>query len=67
MFKRSPIEIPPQIARQFAAHMRAYHAEQNDTQRGEIAVRTRHMLLEHMPSGSNLRLNEIRKLFDLMR
>ncbi|WP_375782954.1 hypothetical protein ACE10Z_23860 [Bradyrhizobium sp. Pha-3] len=64
---RKPLEIPPAIARQFEADMRAYHAERDGIMRGRIAVGTRHMLLEHMPAGTKLRLSEVEKLFELMR
>ncbi|UGY14407.1 hypothetical protein [Bradyrhizobium septentrionale] len=57
---RKPIEIPPQVARQFAADMKAYHAEQDNNQRDRIAVGTRHMLLEHTPTGTKLRLSEVK-------
>jgi hypothetical protein len=67
MLKPKPIEIPQEVARQFAADMRAYHAEQDDNRRDRIAVGTRHMLLEHMPTGTKLRLTEVKKLFELMR
>lgn len=52
---RKPLEIPPEVARRFAADMKAYHAEQDDIQRDRIAVGSRHMLLGHMPAGTKLR------------
>jgi hypothetical protein len=64
---RKPLEIPPEVARQFAADMQAYHAEQDDNRRDRIAVGTRHMLLEHMPAGTKLRLSEVKELFERMR
>ncbi|WP_338832180.1 hypothetical protein [Bradyrhizobium sp. 27S5] len=57
---RKPLEIPPEIARQFAADMRAYRAEQDDIRRDRIAVGTRHMLLEHMTAGTKPRLSEVK-------
>ncbi|GKQ50983.1 hypothetical protein [Bradyrhizobium sp. Ce-3] len=45
---RKPLEIPPKVARQFAADMQAYHAERDDIRRDRTAVGNRHMLLEHM-------------------
>jgi hypothetical protein len=65
--RRKSLEIPPEAARQFAADMRACHAESDDIRRGEIAAGTRHMLLDHMPAGAKLRLSEVKELFDLMR
>jgi hypothetical protein len=53
---RKPIEIPPEAARRFAADMKAYHSERDDVRRDRIAVGTGHMLLEHMPAGTKLRL-----------
>ena len=35
--------------------------------RDEIAVNTRHLLPEHMPKGTKLRLADVLKLFELMR
>ncbi|PDT74107.1 hypothetical protein [Bradyrhizobium sp. C9] len=65
--KRKPIEIPPEIAREFVADMKAYHAEQDEIRQDRIAVGTRHMLLQHMPTGTKLRLSEVKELFELMR
>lgn len=65
--RRKPLEIPPDAARQFIADMQAYFAERSDIKRGEIAVRTRHMLLDHMPAGTKLPLNEVMELFDQMK
>ncbi|WGS18810.1 MULTISPECIES: hypothetical protein [unclassified Bradyrhizobium] len=64
---RKPIEIPPEVARQFVADMEAYHAERDLLRRDEIAGRTRHTLLGHMPAGSKLRLSEVKELFDQLR
>jgi hypothetical protein len=47
--------------------MRAYHAAQDDNRRGEIAVGARHMLLDHMPNGTKLRVTEVKELFQQMR
>ncbi|MGY4312856.1 hypothetical protein [Bradyrhizobium sp. JR3.5] len=64
---RKQLEIPTEVARQFAADMKAYHAAQDDNRRDRIAVGTRHMLLQHMPTGTKLRLSEIKELFERMR
>jgi hypothetical protein len=32
--------------------MQAYHAEHGASRRDEVAVGTRHMLLDHMPKGA---------------
>ncbi|GIQ72789.1 hypothetical protein BraRD5C2_12250 [Bradyrhizobium sp. RD5-C2] len=62
---RKPIEVPPEVARQFSADMQAYYAGQDDIQRDRITVGTPHMLLQHIV-GTRLRLSEVR-LFELMR
>ncbi|WP_170991796.1 hypothetical protein [Bradyrhizobium elkanii] len=49
------------------ADMKAYHAERDDLRRDRIAVGTRHMLLQHMPAGTKLRLSEVKELFQRMR
>ncbi|QIG97294.1 MULTISPECIES: hypothetical protein [unclassified Bradyrhizobium] len=64
---RKPLEITPETAFQFAAEMKAYHSERDDIRRDLIAVGTRHMLLQHMPAGTKLRLSEVKELFGLMR
>lgn len=64
---RKPLDIPPEVARKFAADMAAYHVERDDIRRDRIAVGTRHMLLEHMPAGTKLRLSEVKELFERLR
>ena len=65
--KRKPIEIPPKVARQFAADMRALHADPDPIERDEIAANTGNLLLQHMPKGTKLPLADILLLFELMR
>ncbi|MGY3590497.1 hypothetical protein ACVIGB_009920 [Bradyrhizobium sp. USDA 4341] len=64
---RKPLEISPEVARQFAADMRADHAGQDDIRRDRIAVGTRHMLLQHVPTGTKLRLSKIKEPFELLK
>ena len=64
---RKPLEIPPEVGRQFAAKMRLFHAEVSPLKRDEIAADTRHLLLQHMPKGTKLRLADVLELFKLMR
>ncbi|MCC8968190.1 hypothetical protein H8A95_39275 [Bradyrhizobium sp. Pear76] len=64
---RKSIDIPAEVAHRFVADMQAYHAEQDIIARDRIAVGTRHMLLDHMPAGTKLRLSEVKALFDQMR
>ena len=64
---RKPLEIASEVARLFEADMRAYHAGQDDIRRDRIAVGTRHMLLQHMPTNTKLRLSEIKEPVELMK
>jgi hypothetical protein len=64
---RLPLEILPEVARQFAANMRLFHAEDSPLKRGEIAANTRSVLLQHMPKVAKLRLADVLGLFQLMR
>ncbi|MGY2988705.1 hypothetical protein [Bradyrhizobium sp. USDA 4508] len=64
---RKQLEIPPEVAREFAAKMRTFHAEVDPLKRDGIAADTRHILLEHMPKGTKLRLADVIELFELMR
>ncbi|WP_338692033.1 hypothetical protein V5279_37975 [Bradyrhizobium sp. 26S5] len=66
-FRRKPLEIPPDVARSFAEKMRLFHAERDPLKRDEIAADTRHLLLQHMPNGTKLRLADVLELFHLMR
>lgn len=64
---RNQLEIPPEVARQFATKMEAFHLEYDPLKRDEIASDTRHLLLQHMPKGAKLRLADVLELFELMR
>ncbi|WP_076859447.1 hypothetical protein [Bradyrhizobium mercantei] len=64
---RKPLEIPPEVARQFATNMRLFQAEYDPLKRDEIAADTRHILIQHMPKGTKLRLADVLELFELMR
>ncbi|MHC2241213.1 hypothetical protein ACVJH7_000520 [Bradyrhizobium elkanii] len=64
---RKHLEIPPEVARQFATKLEAFHAEYSPLKRDEIAADTRHLLLQHMPKGAKLRLADVFELFELMR
>ncbi|WP_420965867.1 hypothetical protein [Bradyrhizobium sp. B120] len=64
---RKPLEIPLEVARQFAAKMRLFHAEDSPLKRDEIAAETRSILLQQMPKGAKLRLADVLELFRLMR
>ncbi|MGY3535120.1 hypothetical protein ACVIHD_000851 [Bradyrhizobium embrapense] len=56
---RKPIEVPPEVARQFAADMQAYHFAQDDIQRNRITVGSRHALPQPT-AGTELRLSSVR-------
>lgn len=56
-----PRRKSPPVCCGYAGH----YAESDDLGRGRIAVGTRHMLLDHMPKGSKLRLSQV-KLFEKM-
>ena len=63
-----PIDLPPEVAEAFVADMRAFSAAgTNSIKRDEIAARQRHILLEHMPKGSKLRLTDVKEMFVQMR
>lgn len=47
--------------------MRLFQAEHSPLKRDEIAADTRHLLLQHMPKGAQLRLADVLELFRLMR
>ncbi|KRR21924.1 hypothetical protein [Bradyrhizobium retamae] len=65
--KRKQLEIPPAAARQVMECLRAYQADRSELKRDAIAAAARHILLEHMPKGTKLRLSEVRELFERMR
>jgi hypothetical protein len=58
-----PIELPPAVARRFMEDLRAYHNEKRAIKRDEIAARQRHLLLEHMPARTKLRLTDVKEMF----
>lgn len=61
------LEIPPEVARQFAVDMKAFHAEYDAIKRDEIAANSWHLLMQHIPKGAKLRLVDVIELFELMR
>jgi hypothetical protein len=63
-----PLDLPPEVAKVFVADMRAFFAAgKNSIKADEIAARQRHILLEHMPKGSKLRLIDVKEMFVQMR
>lgn len=68
MIKRTPLDLPPAVARAFVKDMKAYFAEQNAIKRDEIAARQLHALKEFQgPREKKLRLADIIELFAQMR
>jgi len=64
---RKPIELPPEVARRFMEDLRAFFAEKNQIKRDGIEARQRHLLLEHMPAKTKLRLTDVIEMFVQMR
>jgi len=64
---RKPIELPPGVAQRFVEDMRTYFAEKNQIKRDGIAARQRHLLLEHMPAKTKLRLIDVKEMFVQMK
>jgi hypothetical protein len=62
-----PIDLPPEVAKAFVRDMRAFLAATDSIKKDEIAARQRHLLLEHMPKGSKLRLIDVREMFVQMK
>ncbi|MBR0801132.1 hypothetical protein JQ615_37835 [Bradyrhizobium jicamae] len=61
------VEIPPEVAQQFVAEMQAYHSERDTLRRDEITFRTRELLLQHLPTGANLRLSDVEQIFERLK
>lgn len=66
--KRASTELPPAVARGFMKDLRAFFKETDGTKRDAIAVRQLHALREHQgPRDKPLKLNDVKKMFELMR
>ena len=67
MVKRKPLDLPPQVAREFAQDMKAYFAEPDAHKRDAIAARQRYALSEFQSSREiKLRLSDVKRMFLLM-
>jgi len=66
---RKPIELPPEVARNFVRDMMAYFAAGHDTiKKDAIAAQQLHALREYLgPRDRKLRLTDIREMFEQMR
>jgi len=62
---RTPINLPPDIARAFVDDMHAFHAEPNAIKRNEIAARQLRSLREHR--AGKLRLLRVKEMFEQMK
>jgi hypothetical protein len=59
-----PIELPPEVAHDFAKDMRAFFAEKNGIKRDEIAARQLHALRQCQGSRKKkLRLTDVKEIF----
>lgn len=68
MIIRQPIERPPKVARGFVRALNDYFAEKDPIRRGAIAAHQLDVLRQyHGPREKQLRLNDIRKMFEQMR
>ena len=68
MINRKPLDLPMEVAKQFAKDMRRYFAEQNTIKRDEIAARQLHVLNDYRwPGTKKLRLQDVKKMFVEMR
>jgi hypothetical protein len=64
MIKRTPLELPPAVARAFLKDMKAFHAEENRYKQDEIALKQLHALKEHQgPREKKLRLSDVKRMF----
>jgi hypothetical protein len=68
MIKRTPFNLPPEVAQRFVVDMRAYFNEPNAIKRDEIAARQLYVLQEYRrPHERRIRLADVKQLFALMR
>jgi hypothetical protein len=64
MIKRTPIELPPAIARAFVKDMKAFFAEENRYKQDEIAARQLSALNEYRGRQDKpLRLSDVKAMF----
>jgi hypothetical protein len=65
---RKQLELPPDVARTFVKHMRAYFAEKNAIKRDQIAGDAAFLLEPHLPPNyRRLRVADIYEMFDAMK
>jgi hypothetical protein len=64
MIKRPPLQLPPEVARDFLADMHAFFAAADSLARDKIAARQLRSLREYQPG--KLRLTDVELLFTMM-
>jgi len=66
---RKPIELPPEVARNFVRDMRAYFAARHDQIKADgIAAQQLRALREYLgPRDKKLRLVDVREMFEQMK
>ena len=68
MIKPDPLELPPAVARNFMADLRAFYAEPNSIKKDEIAARQLRALRDYQgPRERKLRLSDVKDMFEQMR
>jgi hypothetical protein len=60
-----PINLPPEVARAFAADMRAFHAEKDAAKRDAIVASQTRYLNEHV--ATKVRTHEVKAMFHAMK
>jgi hypothetical protein len=65
---RKPIELPPEVARDFVRDMHAFFAEESRLKRDEIAIRQLLGLNEYLGRRQKpLRVTDVKEMFVQMR
>ena len=64
MMIRTPLDLPPAVARTFFKAMTDYFAEEDKTKRDAIAAHQRSVLSRHQgPREKPLRLSDVKQMF----
>jgi hypothetical protein len=65
---RKPLELPPEVAKAFVKHMRAYYAEPSAIERDRIAGDAAFLLEPYLPPHQRkLRLFDVKEMFQEMK
>jgi hypothetical protein len=66
--RRTPLVLPPDVARRFFKDLRAFLAEKNTVKADGIAVRQLQVLREYQgPREKKLRLSDVKEMFLQMK